>query len=183
MVQIKNEGPRLKLAGKVVLERGLNEVESERWKACVGHQMTQVFLGTGMIRVVSGVGSPARLEGEPEPDLPTTLKAEPETVPTPDTNADREEEIPIVDLLAEVEASTDVAHLRDLVRYEMRTDVKTAIQARVDFLVPEPTMSAKDAIARVKVCGDQNHLERLLEIEHRTTVRAAVSPRLDSLPF
>lgn len=92
MVQIRNEGPRLKLAGKVVLERGFNEVESERWKACVGHQMTQVFLGTGMIRVVSGVGSPARSDGEPEPDLPATLKAEPETVQSPDTNVDPAEE-------------------------------------------------------------------------------------------
>ena len=127
MIWIQNDGPRLKLVGKVDLARGLNEVAADRWKACVGHQMTQVFLGTGMIRVVPG----AELRS---PDRPK----EPETDQLPYTNVEEEEETPsepamsAKDLIAVVKASTDEAYLESLLGSEMRSTVRAAIIARLD---------------------------------------------------
>jgi hypothetical protein len=134
MIQIMNKGPRLKLAGKLVLERGLNEVDAERWKICVKSKMTQIFLDTAMIRVLVSGKSSLKPE-EPETDLSPDTHVDSSDDGEPVTlESDPEPTMSAKELIAHVKTCTDDAYLESLLQSEHRTTVRAAIIARLDSL-------------------------------------------------
>lgn len=115
MFQVRNTGPRLKLANGVKLESGLNEVADAAWEECLRNKMTQVFLESNMIQVVSG-SAVVTASKSAEPDTP-----------------DRERTL-AKDLVAMVKVTRDAEFLHDLLVNENRTTVIVAINSRIDAL-------------------------------------------------
>ena len=121
MVLVSNAGPRLRLANGVKLEPGLNEVAKAAWKECLLNKMTQVFLESRMIRVVSGV------VGEPTSES-LTMPAEPDAPVDPEPMLAR-------DLIAAIKETEDPGYLQGLLAHdERRTTVIIAINARLETL-------------------------------------------------
>ncbi len=120
MVQVQNDGPRLRLANGVKLEPGLTEVAKATWRECLLNKMTQVFLESRMIRVVSGVA------GEPT-SKSLTMPAEPDAPVDPEPMLAK-------DLIVAIKAEEDMEHLRELRDGELRSTVVIAINARLEAL-------------------------------------------------
>ena len=113
MVPIRNDGPRLKLAGCVTLQPGLNEVEETAWRECLRNEMTRVFLNSHMIQVVPAAAG-------------TTATPLPPAGPGP---------ISAKDLIEVIKKTVDCNYLRDLISGdERRTSVIVAVNSRMDAL-------------------------------------------------
>lgn len=132
MVHVENTGRgKLNLRYGVKLAPGVNDVDPESWDKCKVDPITQHYLQSQQIRVVSGLApaSPRPAEDPVPPPMPT----EPELPDLPVSL----EEMKAKEAIAFVKESDNYQALELMLEHENRSTVKAAIEDRLDELDPE----------------------------------------------